>query len=351
MLLSSNQKDKLLLLLFLVLYTLFFVLLCAAMKYLFPFLAGMLTALLLQPLVRFMTVHLRLKRGAASFIGTLAAFFLVFGLLFWICCGLVSEIKSLIDWISQWDWKPVERLLDRINIYIGTIDAHYLEENKEQLLSMAGNSIVLLTKLLSGLVSFLTSIPAVFTMVLVMIASTYFFTKDLERIKAWLISHFTRSTATRISKAATQGVSVMGKCLSSYLLLYLVTFIESLILFLLLKTPYPLVLSLLAGIADLIPILGPGAVYFPLAVSQWIQGKPTTTLALAIAWLVITIIRQILEPKLVSSSVEIHPLCMLAALYFALAAGNFLVLLYFTLMFILYQILKKVELLPPLFSK
>lgn len=348
---KTNLRSKLPIVLFTFGYTLLFYLTCIGMSYIFPFVTGLLLAIILQPAIRLFERVFRMKRGVASFLCTLILFSLLFGLVFWGCIALISEIKSLIEWISQMDWHPIEQFLDRMNSYIGKIDARYLEENKEQLLSMAGNGIVLLSKLLSGLLSLLSSIPAVFTMVLVLIFSTYFFSKDLNRIKEWFISHFSDTAANQLSRAAAHGFSVMGKYLSSYLLLYTLTFAESLIIFFILKAPYPLVLSIAAGIADIIPILDPGAVYLPLAVSQLIQGRPVAAAALVIAYLVITLSRQLLEPKLISSSIQVHPLCMLAALYFALVAGNLLVLVYFTLLFVFYQILRKVELLPPLFSR
>ncbi len=67
-----------------------------------------------------------------------------------------------------------------------------------------------------------------------------------------------------------------------------------------------------------------------------------------VCWLLITSIRQIIEPKIISSSINIHPLTMLAAIYFALVAGNIWILLYFSVLLLLYQILTQIGLIPTL---
>lgn len=340
---------------FLLTYTLLFWLFCATFQFTFPFLAGFGLALLIQPLVRLLAGRCKLKSGAASLLSTVLIFLLLFGLLVWAGVGLISELRSLIDYLSQLDMskyrEPLLRLMDEINAYIEKIDVHYIGQHKEQLWTLASGGISLLTRLLSGLLGFLTSLPAIFTMILVMIFSTYYFAKDMPSIKRGLMAQFTDSAALRLSDAAGHGVAMMGRYLSSYLIIYLITFLESLVIFSVLELPYPLVLSIITGIADIIPILGPGAVYFPLAIGALIRGNIFTASALVIAWLVITLVREIIEPKIVSSSIEIHPLCMLAALYFALVSGSFLTLLYFTLLFVFYQILKKVDILPPIFQK
>ncbi len=341
-------------LLFLVGYTALFGLVCLTFQYTFPFLMGFLLALLLQPFMRLLNGRLHFKKSLASLCATLLLYLLLFGLLFWAGAALVNEISELLQKLSSMDFGPlrnaVEDALSRLRSFIGEIDADFISQNKDQILSIASAGVSVVAAVLSWAVKFLTSIPAIFTMFLVMIFSTYFFAKDMPRIKRCLMSPFTDETALQLGSAAKHGVSMLGKYVSSYLVVYFITFLESLLVFFLLGVPYPVVLSIITGIADIIPILGPGTVYLPLAAYMLFQGNYVTAVALVIAWLAITLIREIIEPKIVSSSIEVHPLCMLAALYFALVSGNFLVLIYFTLLFVFYQILKKVGILHPLFT-
>lgn len=350
---SAKFKQYLPTLYFFLIYTAVFLAVVFTMKYTFPFIAGFLLAMALQPLVRLLTARLHCKAGIASMIATLLLFLVLFGLLFLAGFSLISEIKSLIQQLAATDLskikEPILSIFDRAGNYINQIDAEYITQNKEQIMSVAAGGVSLLSTLLTGVLRFLTSIPAIFTMIIVMIFSTYFFSKDMPRIKEAVVSQFTSDTMVQINSATNHGVSMMGKYISSYMLIYFITFLESLLIFYALRVPYPLVLSIVCGVADIIPILGPGTVYIPLAIFMAFQQNYFAAVGLIISWLLITVVREVIEPKIVSSSIEIHPLAMLAALYVSLISGSFLVLLYFTILFILYQILKKVDILKPIF--
>jgi sporulation integral membrane protein YtvI len=338
---------------FFVIYTCIFLLVSSALKYLFPFLFGFLLALALQPLVTLLYRLFHCKKGPAALVTTLVSFLILFGLLFLLSFKLVSELIALVAWLSQTDYsqlmEPVLHFINRIGEGMSRIDADFIAKNREQLFTIAQNGVQLITVLLKGLLGFLSSIPAVFTMVLVAVFSTYFFTKDMDTIKCMVTAQLNEETIRQLSTVTRHGFAMMGRYLLSYLILYLITFLESLVIFHLLGVSYPLVFSLVAGVADIIPIIGPGAVYFPLAVSAIWGGNTFQCIALLLAWLAITLVRQIIEPKLVSSSIDVHPLAMLAALYCSLVSGSLWVFVYLVLLFVLYQILKKVGMLPPLF--
>ena len=95
--------------------------------------------------------------------------------------------------------------------------------------------------------------------------------------------------------------------------LYFLTFCQTFVILAVLGIPYPLILAVATAIADVLPILGPGLVLAPVAIYQLLTGHYARTLGVVIGWLVITCIRQVVEPKLVSSTVKVHPLATLAA--------------------------------------
>ena len=352
------QKDILLrwkpFLLFWAVYSLLFWLFSSTLQYTFPFLAGWVLALLLQPLMRLLTEKARLKSGVASAIVTVLVFLLLFGAVFGIGVGLVGELMGLVGRLKEMDLshitQPVVDWITRLGASLVRIDADFLAENKDQLLSIAQSGVSVATALLTGALRFLTSLPAVLTTILVIIFSTYFFSKDMPRIKQRLFSPFTEDVVSRLGDVWRNGLAMAGRYLSSYAMICLLTFVESLALFLLLGVKYPVVLSIAAGVADLIPVVGPGAVFLPAAVVSLCSGETFAAAGLVVGWILIIVIREIVEPKIISSSVEVHPLLMLAALYVSLIAGNLMVFLYFLFLCVFYQILKKAGVLKPLFA-
>lgn len=339
-------------------FTAVFYLFAITLKYTFPFLAGFLLALSVQPLIRMLQKRLNFKPAVAAAFSTLLVFVILFGLLFLLGYWLIYEINNLIGYIatlSQTGFgpltEPINALVAQFGDYLSKIDGNFIQQNKDQILSIAQSGAVVATTVLSSALKFLTSLPAIFTMLIVMVFSTYFFSKDMGAIKARVVGLFSREGAASLRSASQHGANMSGKYVCSYLLIYFITFVETLIVFSALGVPYPLVLSIITGIADILPVLGPGTMYIPIAIIYLFCGDFFRTIVLLVCWLLITAIRQIIEPKLISSSINIHPLTMLAAIYFALIAGNFWILIYFSALALLYEVLTKVEVLPTLFEK
>ena len=341
--------------LFWICYTAGFFLFAVTLKYTFPFLAGFLLALLAQPLINWLKRRLRVPPAAAAAAATLLVYAVLFGILFLIGYWLILEISNLISYMSGLSEQdlgrlsaPLSGLIDRIGKYLNSIDAGFIAQNQEKILNLTQTGVGVLLKTLSTALGFLTSLPAIFTMFIVMIFSTYFFSKDMKKIKSSVLALFTSGGADDLRAYSKSGRTLGGRYIGSYLFIYFLTFLETLVVFFVLGVPYPLVLSLITGIADILPVLGPGIIYLPLAFGYFVTGNFFNAGALAVCWLIVSAIRQVIEPKIVSSSINIHPLSMLAAIYFALIARNFWVLIYFSLMMVLYQMLVKAGQLPPL---
>ena len=102
-------------------------------------------------------------------------------------------------------------------------------------------------------------------------------------------------------------------------------------------------------ICGLIAGIGAGSGLFAVGTPVFCTGKPAEGDFLVAGWLVVSGVRQIVEPKLLAASTQIHPLAMLATLYFALAANSFLLLVYLVCLLLLMQALRKAKLLPTWF--
>ncbi|MBE6831418.1 MAG: sporulation integral membrane protein YtvI [Ruminococcaceae bacterium] len=341
------------LLAFFVGFTLLFYFFALTLKFTFPFLAGFLLALIVQPVIRQLKKRMHFNPSGAAALSTLLVFVVVFGLLFLLGYWLIYEISNLLNNLTT-DvgalTAPINSLISMAGEYLNRINSKYIEQNQQQILNIAQSGAGIVKTILASVLTFLTSLPAIFTMFIVMILSTYFFSKDMTSIKSHVMSLFSQTTAINIRSASRHGMNMSGKYVGSYLLIYFITFVETLIVFFALGVPYPLVLSIVTGIADILPVLGPGTIYIPLTLLYLVSGNFFKAGALLVCWLLITSIRQIIEPKLISSSIDIHPLTMLAAIYFALVAQNFLILIYCSALLILYKILTQIGVLPTLFE-
>lgn len=345
------------LLLFFAAFTAGFLLFAITLKFTFPFLAGFLLALLAQPMIRWLKKYLRFPGAAAAALATIIVYAIMFGLLALIGYWLINEISNLLIYITKFintDIKsitaPINTFLSQLGTSLKRADSSFVKQNQDKIVSIIQGGAGTAKEIFVAILNFLTSLPAIITMFIVMIFSTYFFSKDMVSIKGYVLSLFSDETAGSLRSYSRTGINFSGRYICSYLFIYFITFLETLAVFYALGVPYPLVLSIITGIADVLPVLGPGTIYIPLAIIYLIKADFFRAIALFVCWLLITAIRQIIEPKIVSSSINIHPLTMLAALYFALMANNFWVLIYFSVLIISYKILTQAGTLPHLLT-
>ena len=125
----------------------------------------------------------------------------------------------------------------------------------------------------------------------------------------------------------------------SYLILYAITFAEAALIFYLTGVGYPLAFAFITAVADILPVLGPGTVYVPIAVVFILRKNYIIGIILILYFLLTVVLRQILEPRIVSGSVKMHPLTVLAAIYFSIVSMNIWVLFYVVGLFMSFRVL------------
>ena len=71
------------------------------------------------------------------------------------------------------------------------------------------------------------------------------------------------------------------------------------------------------GIAfvDALPILGSGAVMVPWGIISGLNGDLKLGISIIILWIIMSVIRQFIEPKIVSSKIGIHPIFTIISMY------------------------------------
>ncbi|WP_100403984.1 sporulation integral membrane protein YtvI, partial [Bacillus sp. FJAT-42315] len=94
-----------------------------------------------------------------------------------------------------------------------------------------------------------------------------------------------------------------------------VTFLMAFIGLSILQVPYAVLLSILIVFVDVLPILGTGSVLVPWAVISFFQENQFLGIGLILLFIVITVVRRILEPKVFSSNMGISPLAALISLF------------------------------------
>lgn len=340
------------LLIFLAVYTAVFFIWVKTFFYSLPFLLAIIAAAAIQPVISFFEKRLRLKHNIAAAVATIGAVTLALGAAVFLGIFAVREITEFVIAASNTDFEefsaPVADFLKGASERLKRTNLNFTEENRKEILGLIQSSADLLVKFFGAVLRVITSLPTIITMLIVTAFATFFVSRDLDKLRAFVKSLLSAGTIANIKSTAEGNESMGRKYLLSYLFLYFMTFCESAVVLTLFGLPYPLITAIITACADIIPILGPGFVFMPIAIYQVLLGEYAKALGLIIGWLIISLLRQITEPQLVSSMVKIHPLAMLASVYFSLVGGSLWLLVYFAGFFALHSALRRSDILPPL---
>ncbi len=162
-------------------------------------------------------------------------------------------------------------------------------------------------------------VPAAFVFITVMLLACYYFSADDGRIGKAVGQSITRLTPAGLRDHLPplgRRLRRLGKqYLRACLLLGLLTFLQMFIGLALLRIPYAFILAFLIALVDFLPLLGTGIILIPWAVISLLLGEVKLGIGLLILYAVSSIIRQILEPKLIGEGLGLHPLLSLIAMY------------------------------------
>lgn len=162
-------------------------------------------------------------------------------------------------------------------------------------------------------------VPAAFIFITVTLLACYYFTADDGRIGRAVGAALTRMTPAplrdRLPPIGRRLRRLGRQYLRACLLLGLLTFCLSFIGLALLRVPYAFILALLLAVVDLLPLLGTGIILIPWALVCLLLGQVKLGIGLLVLYAVATLVRQILEPKLIGEGLGLHPLVSLFSMY------------------------------------
>lgn len=331
---------------FTIIYTVLFLLFVWTFPCTAPFFIGFVFAAIMQPVYRFLKNKLKFLGGFSAAVITAIIFLSIVGLLIWVIISLVQEIFDIINFLQK------ENYIDRfMEWYNGIFTSEFLQRNMNNVMDSAGRAVEAASAAYGYIANLFTVIPIVFMGFLASILSTYHFTHDFEKLKKGSKNILPPKSEKIVATLFGEGGRMMKSFFKSYMIIYLVTFLETLFIFFVLGIKYAFLFAVLSGVADIIPILGPGLIYLPLAAVNLLTGNYFVAGALFVSWLLISIIREIAEPKIVSVSLKIHPLLGMAAVFLSLQLKSFWVFLFFTFYFLLYKLLVMLNLLKSPFTE
>ncbi|MBQ9267469.1 MAG: sporulation integral membrane protein YtvI [Clostridia bacterium] len=300
--------------------------------YFMPFLIAGIIAILIEPVIKFCMNKLKLSRRVSSILVVgitiiLIALGVVFGSI-----ALADEAIKLTSNIGPY----VANVITDIQDFVSTIGERYPDIPEEVIQAAETSIISFVNSIREVIVSWATnvlkwvfSVPRLITTVVITILALIFFAKDRIYVIDMMEYHFPKAWIKKISEVTKETFTTIGGYIRVYGKIIIITFVELYIAFTICRLigfniNYPFLLAVLIAIVDILPILGVGTVLIPWAIWLFATGQVAFGFAILITHIVIFVIRQFIEPKLVSKQFGIHPLITLFAMYAGFkAAGVF----------------------------
>ena len=330
-------------------YTVFYIILFfslyAAMPYILPFVLGAIVALICEPLINLLVQKFKFNRKATSIIAVLIVFGIFSTLIGILIANIVNELitlSSMLPIAIEWFKTEGPKFIDNLSSYLARLDPAIADSIKKSADKFFSGSFSTVMTGINYLINWLMKIPGVFMVYLFSLLTAIYVSIDFQSIKKRVSSFLSRNKGNNVKKVIVEGNRMIGKYILAYLLLISITFVEAYIGTSILNIKYAVILSIITAICDILPILGPGTVLNSLAVIFMIRGDYVRGIGLFVLYIIITVVRQVLEPKVVSSSLGVHPLAIIMALFIGLKAHGFAGMIFTIFYVVFYNVLKRV---------
>ncbi len=279
-----------------------------------PFIAGGVIAYLFEPVVQFLASKMKFKNArAVAVFGTLLIVILfVLALLFMAVAFLSNQVQEI-------NFSDVGNLVGGFTGELNEVWAKAQEWLSKHDINLG--------KITGGVSGFISGLTGAASDILFAIIFALYFMLDSDRIEGY----WNRVRNIFIKKETQVKVHEFlmdaDKCFSGYirgqfldaLLVGVVSFIAMAII----RVPYPFVIGILTGLGNLIPYVGPVIGFATLLVVCLIESAWDKLLIGGIVLAILMIVDgNIINPKLLSSNIEIHPLLVFAAMIAGSAVGG-----------------------------
>ena len=288
-----------------------------------PFLIAFILSFLIEPIIRFLMRNFKIKRKVSAIIVFIIVLSIIIGLLAWGIVSLISEAYKLLNGLNGY----FEIVSSKFQNIMNQIDLSKLNLADDIINTIQNSALEVVSAItewakgvLTNLLNIVTSIPKIGVYVVITVLSLYFICTDKIYMLDQLEHHLPQLWVKKISKFIKQVTNSLGSFLKAEVILVLVSFFICLIGLYIFKIAglnvgYPLIASLGIAFVDALPIFGSATAIIPWAVISAFNGDIKLAISLLILLAVMSIIRQIIEPKIVSGQIGIHPIFTLIAMY------------------------------------
>jgi len=313
----------------LIVLVLFFIFFKYILDILLPFIISWLIAMLIKPMITILHRRTKIPVSILSLIFVCLILAAIGTILFLLFDRLIFEVRGIVTYLNNnsEEWiedirEFIKNLIDRIPFLksLGKTD-----EIENAFSNFAQSKFAeFTTKIPNMLAKMVTMLPNILFVSLILIMASYYFCADYSTIGKFFVSIIPPKARDSIMSVKNKMKDASAKLVKGYLLTVFITFVQLYVGLAILKTNYVFTVALVTALVDVLPVIGVGTVLIPWALAKLLAGSYYQGFGLLIIFAVVSVVREILEPKIIGKSIGLHPLATLFSMYLGLKISGFL---------------------------
>lgn len=315
--------------------TLCYFLLRYAVSWLLPFLLGTAIAAMMRPTALTLAKKLRIKEKWAAVAGLLLFYLAAAGAVTIFLTIVLAQAYELLSRLPELYMQSIAPVMDRFAGWFYGLAERFSPSGSGGLeeFSLAvsdavrGAAVEGSSKLVSCAAGFAAGLPtlllaSVFTVMISILVSL-----NYRQVCDFLMGLVPKSLATRVAGLQRFARGTLWRMARAYTIIMAVTFSELTLGLWLLGFSYVLPVAAAITLLDLLPVIGSGTVLVPWGLLLLASGDTVGGAGLLALFVVIMVVRNIIEPRVVGKQIGLHPIATITAMYAGLKIAGVIGLL------------------------
>lgn len=284
--------------------------------FLLPFLIGLIITVISKKPVDAISSKLHIKRNFVAVFFVVVVYTLVLSAIIALGYAIYIPIRNILQNYESYI-APITNVFNELNVKLSNI-LNIDSFNISDYVSVSGILSAAAEKFASYAASLASSVPAFIVSVLVTVVASCYIASDYTKIISFISNIFPSSWISKVVLIKNTLFNNIFKILRGYVIIMFITFCELCIGMWLFGVKNLFAVAGIICIVDILPILGVGTVLIPWAVILLITGDPIRGLCVALLYVVIAVVRNFIEPRIIGNQMGLHPLITLICMFVGL---------------------------------
>ena len=288
-----------------------------ALPVLFPFLVAFSISIILRHPVDFISKHLKINRKFVGVLlllllyGSISFVFIFFGTKLF---RYIGELFQKLPEIYTTNIEPaLNIIIYKIQDIIPELNVVLDLENISKYIMNIINSISF--SAVNLIASIATKIPSFLVKFIFAIIASFLCTLDYYKVTGFIMRQFPERVQEIIINVKQNIFGTIVKFLKAYSILMFVTFIQLSIGLTIFNIPNAITFAVIFSMLDVLPAIGVGGLLIPWSIIEFIKGNYDLAIGLLVIYGIISIVRSILEPKVIGKQIGLNPLITLTSMF------------------------------------